>query len=411
MTITGQHRGSLAGLKVVDLSRVLAGPLCTQLLADHGAEVVKVEPPAGDDTRSWGPPFVTEDMSAYFSALNRNKSNISLDLRTRAGQEILTKLLHNADVLVENFKPGTLAKWGFTDPHLRNTFPALIHCRVTGFGIDGPMGSMPGYDAVLQAYSGLMSMNGEPDGTPMRIAVPVVDMVTGSYAFSGILLALHARQRTGTGQMIDCTLLDTAISLLHPHSASFLTDGEIPRRTGSAHPTIAPYDVFHAQDGPVFIGVGNDRQFNALLELLGLRADPRFATNADRLANLPELRGLLASRIAEFRRGPLTKELLSQGIPATSLHNVAEALNDPQVLHRDMVVELDGYRGTGIPIKLTETPGSVRTPPRPLGADTSTVLSAVGYSPDDVDALIESGVAQQHGIDPVRLADAFQGGA
>lgn len=411
MTVTGNQQGSLAGLRVVDLSRVLAGPLCTQLLADHGAEVVKVEPPAGDDTRSWGPPFVTEDMSAYFSALNRNKSNIGLDLRTAAGQEILIRLLRNADVLVENFKPGTLAKWGFGDSRLRADFPTLIHCRVTGFGIDGPMGAMPGYDAVLQAYSGLMSMNGEPDGHPMRIAVPIVDMVTGSYAFSGILLALHARHRSGVGQTIDCTLLDTAISLLHPHSASYLSDGEIPRRTGSAHPTIAPYDVFHAQDGPVFIGVGNDRQFTALLELLDLPADPRFATNADRLANRAELRALLAARIAAFRRGPLAKELLSRGIPATALHDVAEALSDPQVLHRDMVVDLDGYRATGIPIKLDETPGSVRTPPRPLGADTRTVLAALGYQPDEVGDLIDSGVAQQHQPNPAPLAGSVGRGA
>lgn len=393
MTTEPTAEGSLQGLRVVDLSRVLAGPLCTQLLADHGADVLKVEPPTGDETRSWGPPFVSDDMSAYFSGLNRNKSNLCLDLRTAAAQEVLAELLSRADVLVENFKSGTMARWGFCTDRIKRDFPRLIHCRITGFGVDGPMGGMPGYDAVLQAYSGLMSMNGESDGPPMRVGVPIVDMVTGSYAFSGILLALHDRERTGLGQLVDCTLLDTAISLLHPHSSSHLSDGKVPQRTGSAHPTIAPYDVFDARDGLVFIGAGNDRQFAELLALLGLPADPRFGTNADRLRNLRELRPLLASRIRRFDRRPLAEGLLARGVPATALLDVAEALDDPHVRHRQMVVDCDGYRGIGIPIKLDRTPGSVRSAPRRKGEDTRRVLAEFGYDADQVETLIAAGVA------------------
>ncbi len=381
---------------MLDLSRVLAGPLCTQLLADHGAEVIKVEPPSGDETRTWGPPFISDSMSAYFSGVNRNKSNISLDLRTDEGQRVLADLLTDADVLVENFKAGTLTKWGFSDELLRERYPHLIQCRITGFGIDGPMGAMPGYDAVVQAYSGLMSINGEADGPALRVGVPIVDMVTGIYAFSGILLALNERHRTGLGQLVDCTLIDTAISLLHPHSPAHLADGRIPQRTGSAHPTIAPYDTFDAADGKIFIGAGNDRQFRHLLGLLEIPAiadDPRFATNADRVSNVTELRPLLAEKIRAHPRRELAEDLLARGVPASALHDVAEALRDPHVLHRQMVVDADGYRTTGIPIKLSRTPGKVRIPPRDRGADTRRILTGLGYSPAQIDVLIDSDIA------------------
>ncbi|GAA2898251.1 CaiB/BaiF CoA-transferase family protein [Pseudonocardia halophobica] len=390
-------RGSLTGVRVVDLSRVLAGPLCSQMLADHGAQVVKVEPPAGDDTRAWGPPFVGENMSAYFSALNRNKANLCLDLSVAEGQAVLADLLRDADVLVENFKSGTLGRWGFAEETLRERYPRLVHCRITGFGVDGPMGAMPGYDAVVQAYSGLMSINGEEEGPPLRIGVPVVDMVTGAYAATGILLALLDRARTGLGQLVDSTLIDTAVSLLHPHSSAHLADGRIPARTGSAHPTIAPYDTFPAADGPIFIGVGNDQQFRRFLAVLGadhLAEDPRFSTNADRLANLGELRPLLDECVCRYDRHSLAKELLAQGVPASAVNNVAEALSDPHVLHRRMVAEENGEPVVGIPIKLSRSPGSIRAAPRDRGADTRRVLAGLGYSTERVDALVNAGVAQ-----------------
>ncbi|MDJ1136970.1 CaiB/BaiF CoA transferase family protein [Streptomyces iconiensis] len=405
-TGTGTPKGALSGLKVLDLSRVLAGPYCTQMLADHGAQVVKVEPPAGDETRGWGPPFVDQGpegagtTSAYYQNLNRNKQNIVLDLSLDEGRALLGTLLRDTDVLVENFKAGTLARWGYPDDELRARFPALVHCRVTGFGTDGPMGGMPGYDAVLQAYGGLMSVNGEADGGPLRVGVPVVDMVTGILAFSGILLALNERNSSGLGQLVDCTLLDTAVSLLHPHSASWLADGGVRPRTGSAHPTIAPYDAFEAADGPLFIGVGNDRQFAAFASLLGvpeLADEARFATNPDRVRNVTELRAELAPRIAARQRAELATALLDKGIPASPVHNVAEALTSPQVRHRATVVEHDGYHGLTTPISLTRTPAQVHSAPRPPGADTRTVLRAAGLNEHAITAALAAGAAGDAG--------------
>ncbi|MFC4002874.1 CaiB/BaiF CoA transferase family protein [Prauserella oleivorans] len=379
--------GALAGIRVVDLSRVLAGPYCTQMLADHGADVIKVEPPGGDESRGWGPPFLRPGTSAYFSGLNRNKRNIALDLSSAEGQDVLARLLADADVLVENFKAGTLAKWGFSDEYLRRTYPALVHSRITGFGVDGPLGSAPGYDAVLQAYAGLMSINGETDGPALRVGVPIVDMVTGMLSFGGILLALHERQRSGRGQLVDNTLIDTAVSLLHPHTATWFASGKVPPRSGSAHPTIAPYDTFATATGPMFLGIGNDRQFRSLVEVLGrpaLADDPRFATNADRVINRADLSAIIAALLADRDRDELGTRLLERGVPSSPVHDVGETLTDPHVLHRKMVVELDGYRGVGIPVKLERTPGTVRTPPREHGADTREVLRELGYADEEI---------------------------
>jgi crotonobetainyl-CoA:carnitine CoA-transferase CaiB-like acyl-CoA transferase len=387
---------ALDGLRVLDLSRVLAGPLCTQMLADHGAIVTKVEPPAGDDTRRWGPPFVRDGTSAYYTGLNRNKQNVALDLQKPAGREVLDRLLCNADVLVENFKPGTLDRWGFSDASLEQRFPAMVRCRITGFGTDGPLGGLAGYDAVLQAYGGLMSVNGTPDGPPLRVGVPVVDMVTGILAFSGILLALHERERSGRGQLVDCTLLDTAVALLHPHAASWFADGKVPERTGSAHPTIAPYESFTTRNGAFFLAAGNDAQFQVLAEVLDRRelaANPRFRTNEDRVRNVVALRTLLAAAIAEHDRDELAGELLRRGVPAAPVQDVGEALTSPQVLHRAMVVEAAGYRGTGVPVSLGRTPGRLRSAPGDHGQDTRDVLVNLGYQPEQVDELIRLGVA------------------
>ncbi|MFI1676111.1 CaiB/BaiF CoA transferase family protein [Streptomyces sp. NPDC020607] len=391
------HGGALAGVKVLDLSRVLAGPYCAQLLADHGADVIKVEPPAGDETRGWGPPFVAPDTSAYYRNLNRGKKNIVVDLSVPEGRDILDALLLGTDVLVENFKAGTLAKWGYPDDELRRRYPALIHCRVTGFGTDGPLGGQPGYDAVLQAYGGLMSVNGEAEGPPLRVGVPVVDQVTGILAFSGILLALHERHRSGLGQLVDCTLLDTVISLLHPHSASWLADGTVPRRTGSAHPSIAPYDAFAAADGPLFVAVGNDRQFAALTDVLDvpeLARDPRFRTNPDRVRHQRELRAELAPPIAARPRAELTAHLTARGIPASPVHDVAEALTAPQVRHRGLVVEDGDYRGLASPVSLSRTPAEVRAEVRGAGADTRQVLAARGLDEEAIEEAVVRGVVR-----------------
>ena len=387
--------GSLRDIRVIDLSRVLAGPLCGQMLADHGADVIKVEPPAGDETREWGPPFVKAHHSAYFDGLNRNKRNISVDLATEDGQRLLARLLADADVVIENFKAGTLERWGLGDDVLAERFPRLVHCRITGYGVDGPLGGAPGYDAVLQALSGLMSINGEADGPEMRIGIPLVDIVTSLNAMNGILMALHVRRDTGRGQLVDLALLDNAVSVLHPHAGKWFASEAIPERTGVAHPTICPYETFTCADGPFFIGAGNDRQFRALTGALSapeLAADPRFTTNADRLAHAPELRAALGGIVGGWRRDALAAALRTAGVPSGSVNHVGEALDMPQVRHRRMVVERDGYRGVGVPIKLSESPGEVRFGPRDRGADTDTVLAEIGMPPEEVAGLRETGV-------------------
>jgi len=284
--------GALRGLRVLDLSRVLAGPLCAQMLADHGAEVIKVEAPTGDETRRWGPPFVdeAETTSSYFQGLNRGKANIALDLRTPPGRGVLHELIARADVVVENFKAGTMHRWGLGyESRLAMEFPRLVYCRITGYGVDGPLGGLPGYDAVLQAYGGLMSINGERDGDPLRVGVPVVDMTAAHQAFAGILLAVLERTASGRGQLVDVTLLDAVVSLMHPHSAAYLQSGVAPERTGAAHPTVAPYQVFRtAAGGQLFVAAASDAQFAALTEVLGrpgLAGDPRFRRNRDRVAH------------------------------------------------------------------------------------------------------------------------------
>ena len=362
--------GALQGLRIIDLSRVLAGPYCTQILADHGADVLKVEPPGGDETRGWGPPFDAEGTASYFLGLNRNKRGCTMDLTQDAAREALLALLGDADVLVENFKAGTLEKWGLGPDVLAERFPQLVHCRITGFGADGPLGALPGYDAAIQALAGLMSVNGEPDekgGEPLRVGLPVVDMVTGLNAALGILLALHERGRSGRGQFVEVALYDAGLSLLHPHAANHLLDWRIPRRTGNAHPNICPYDTFRTGTQPIFLAVGNDRQFATLCRVIGaesLASDVRFASNGERSVNRVALKALLEEQLARFACEPLADELVRAGVPCAAIHDVATALADPHTHHRGMVVAIgERYRGVGSPIKLARTPATYRTPP------------------------------------------------
>lgn len=378
---------ALNGIKVVDLSRVLGGPLCTQILGDHGAEVIKVEPPAGDETRGWGPPY-HERGSAYFDGVNRNKKCIALDMRQPEAHDILFRLLENADVLVENFKTGTLEKWGigFKDV-LQKKFPRLIHCRVTGFGSTGPYAGFPGYDAVAQATSGLMSINGDPDRPPIRIGVPIVDLTTGMNAVIAILLALFERSTSGLGQSIEISLYDTAVSLIHPHAANWFLDGKPQKRTGSAHPNITPYDLFPTANGYLFLGIGNDRQFVGLCKHLGheeLVTDSRFAVNASRAQNRAVLRKLLEDILINKDGKALTLELLKKGIPAGAVQTVEDTLQHPQTIARDMVVSKGEYRGTGIPIKLSRTPGKVRSIPPQFGENNAEILTDAGYSKEEI---------------------------
>jgi len=357
--------GALSGVRVVDLSRVLGGPFCTQILGDHGADVLKLEPPTGDETRQWGPPFEA-GLASYFIGVNRNKTGLTIDLSNDEGRAFLHKLLVDADVMIENFKPGTLEKWGLGYDTLKTSFPRLIHCRVSGFGGEGPLGGMPGYDACAQAMCGLMSVNGDKEGPPTRVGLPVVDMVTGLNATIAILMAIQERHRSGLGQFLDISLFDCAISLLHPHAANYFGNGHVPQRTGNAHPNIAPYETVSTADGELFLAVGNDRQFKQLCIALGqpsLADDGRFTTNANRLANRTDLHSTLKGLLKDHRAADLALQLLKAGVPAAPVLNVQEILNHPHTKHRGMVLEQDGYRGLASPVKLSRTPAKLRKLP------------------------------------------------
>lgn len=369
--------GALAGCKIIDLSRVLGGPYCTQILGDHGADIIKIEPPDGDETRGWGPPFLGETAS-YFIGVNRNKRGMSLDLSQPAGQELLRHLLSNADVLIENFKPGTMEKWGLGYDTLKKEFPGLIHCRVSGFGGDGPLGGLPGYDACAQAMCGLMSVNGDADGEATRVGLPVVDMLTGLNAAIAILLALNERTRSGLGQFLDITLYDCAVSLLHPHAANYFYSGKVPARSGNAHPNIAPYETLPTGNGPIFLAVGNNRQFTALCQTLGaahLVQDARYASNADRLRHRDALREDLTGLLSAQDAATLADRLLRAGVPAAAVQNVEDVLNHPHTKHRGMVLKQGDYRGIGSPIKLSRTPASLRFLPPELGEHNQEVMT------------------------------------
>lgn len=390
--------GALSGLKVIDLSRVLAGPHCTQILSDHGATVIKVEPPMGDETRTWGPPFV-DGTAAYFVGINRNKRDICLDLTQPGAREVLLRLLEDADVLVENFRIGTLEKWGLGyEDVLKPRFPRLIYCRISGFGADGPLGAAPGYDAVVQAVSGVLSINGEPRSGGTRVGIALVDLATGLNSVIGILLALAERQRSGLGQVVDMTLYDTALSLLHPHAANYFMDGREPQLVGNGHLNVVPYDKYPTRTGDVFIGVGNNGQFRIFCRYLGVEAladDPRFLTNGDRVVNRQALRDVLEAILAEKDGTQLCEALLAAGVPAGPVRTVPEAFAHPHTAHRQMSLPIGPVqRGTGIPVKLSRTPGQVQGPAPTLGQHSREVLQELGYDAAQVESLVRCGAVK-----------------
>lgn len=397
MTTTTAPRGALHGIRVLDLSRVLGGPYCSQALADHGAEVIKLEPPAGDETRGWGPPF-EGDTASYFRGINRNKKGLVVDLAQPEGRQLLLRLLEGADVLLENFKPGTLERWGLGyEAVLAERFPRLIHCAVSGFGADGPLGGLPGYDAAIQAMAGLMSVNGEADDGPLRVGLPVVDMVTGLNALAGILLALHERQRSGRGQSVDITLYDCGLSLLHPHLPNYFGSGRVTPRSGNAHPNIAPYDSYRTGGEPIFLAVGNDRQFARLCEHLGAEAlldDPRFADNGSRSVHRQALKAALERHLASHDGPPLAEALIHLGVPCGAVTTVDQAIAHPHTCHRAMLVELGDYRGIASPVKLSRTPAQYRRPPPGLGQHSRELLDGLGLDAGQVDDLIQRGIVR-----------------
>ena len=378
--------GAMAGLKVIDLARVLGGPYCTQILGDHGAKIIKVEPPQGDEVRDWGPPFHDDDAS-YFIGLNRNKRSIGLDLRSKQGREVLLRMLDGADVLLENYKPGTMEKWGLGyEEVLSKRFPNLIHCRISGFGSDGPMGGFPGYDAVVQAMA----------GWPTRVGIAAVDMGTGLYTCIAVLMALFERQTSGQGQYIDMTLYDCALALMHPHIPNYyLSGGKVPGVTGNQHSNLAPYDKFPTKTVEIFLAAGNNPTFRRLCIELGkpeLAEDPRFNKNAGRVVNIGELREELAVLMADVDGEDLCMRLLAAGIPAGPVLDTRQVMTHPHTIHRGMAAELDWYQGSGIPIKFSRTPGAIKSTPPKFSQHGRDILAEFGYSDDEISALAEDGV-------------------
>ena len=376
--------GALHGLRVLDMTRVLAGPLCTMMLGDLGAEVTKVESPGGDDTRGWGPPFV-EGESAYFLGANRNKRGIVLNLATPEGRELLAQLLPRYDVLVENYKTGTMARWGFSSAWFEEHAPRLVRCSITGYGSEGPRAAQPGYDFILQAESGLMSICGEIDGAPMKYGVAIVDLTTGMLACNGVLAALNARHATGRGQAVSVSLFESSLALLANVASSHLASGRDARRFGNGHPNIVPYRSFRTADGAIAVAVGNDRQFERFAELLERPAwaqDARFRTNEARVNNRDEIDGAIEAIMVRQGAAHWLAALAAAGIPCGRVNSVAQALADPQCEALDMVQEMEHpasgtVRTLRMPVSLSVTPPSIRRPPPTLGQHTDEVLAEV----------------------------------
>lgn len=386
---------ALTGTLVVDLSRVLGGPYCSQILGDHGAEIIKIEPPRGDETRDWGPPFHEGD-AAYYLGVNRNKRSMGLDLTREEGQAVLHRLLEKADVLLENFKPGTMEKWGLGyEAVLRERYPRLVHCRISGFGADGPWGGFPGYDAIIQAMAGWFSINGEEGSKPTRLGLAGVDMGTGLYSAIAILMALLERQRSGQGQYLDMTLYDCAVSLMHPHIPNYSLSGKIPGPTGNAHPNISPYDTFHTATVDIFIGAGNNRAWAKLcreLERDDLLADSRFTDNIDRVNNRAALKAEIEASLARLDGEGIASRLAAAGLAAGPIHNTQQVVDHPHTHHRQMSVEKGWYKMAGTPIKFSRTPGAMRHLPPGYGQHSRELLTDFGFDEGAIDSLLADGV-------------------
>ena len=363
----------LTGLKVVELARILAGPWAGQTLADLGADVIKVEAPRGDDTRQWGPPFIEREddkTAAYFHSCNRGKASVTIDFRTPEGQQELHRLLKDADILIENFKVGGLAKYGLDYESLSARYPKLIYCSITGFGQTGPYAHRAGYDYIIQGMSGFMSITGEPDGAPQRAGVAITDLFTGIYASTAILSALHMRSSTGRGQHIDMSLLDCAVSVMANQAMNYLATGTAPERTGNYHPNLTPYQVFDCRDGHIIIATGNDPQYQRLCDILGLGSmaqDPQFLTNADRIANREKMVSALSEQTKTMTKEQLLKACEDKGVPAGPINTMDEVFADPQVIHRQMQVELDGIPSVRSPFTFSDAELSLQKPSPKLG--------------------------------------------
>jgi formyl-CoA transferase len=393
--------GPLSGIRVLDLSRILAGPYSTMILGDLGAEIIKIEQPGtGDGSRLWGPPWVVSE-SAYYLSVNRNKKSVALNLQSDLGREVLLKFIKISDVLIENFRVGTMESWGLDYQKIREINPGLIYCSISGYGQNGPYRDRPGYDFIIQAQGGIMSICGPEEGPPMKVGVAIVDITAGLYANIAILAALHERQRSGEGQYIDLALLDTQVSWLANVASNYLVSGEIPARYGNAHPNIVPYEAVKARDQWFALAVGTDFQFKRLCAVIGreaLAVDPRFTTNPMRVQNRNELMSILAEAFRERDVSDWLEKLVEAEIPCAPINSIDQVFKDPQVLAREMVVEIDHplvkpVKLVGSPLKLSRTPVNVKTPPPLLGEHTVEVLSSLlGYDDDQLQGLRTKGV-------------------
>ncbi|MFN4232871.1 CaiB/BaiF CoA transferase family protein [Thermus sp.] len=390
----------LSGIKVLDLSRVLAGPLCTMILADLGAEVIKVEPPWGDETRGWGPPFAKGE-SAYFLSVNRGKKSLALDLKTLEGQEVVRRLAQGADVLVENFKTGDLKRYGLDYESLRELNPRLVYLSITGFGHTGPRAQEPGYDAALQGYTGIMSVTGEPQGPPMKVGVAWIDVMTGMMGAVAVLSALYERERSGLGQQVDLSLFDVGLFALANLGESYLLTGKPPKRLGNAHAQIVPYGAFPAADGWLVLAVGNDEQFARLCQALNLPdLLARFPTNAARVEGREEVVEAISQVLKTQPRAHWLQRFWERGIPAAPVNDLAEAFQDPQAQARGAIWTLSHPLLGPLPTLanplrfLSRTPASPSLPPPLLGEHTEAVLREAGYTPEEVARLVEKGVVR-----------------
>ncbi|MBO1530764.1 CoA transferase [Psychrobacter sp. F1192] len=400
MTMTDIPKGALQGIKVLDLSRVLAGPSSTQILADLGAEVIKVERPSiGDETRHWAPPAFSDDTSAYYATINRNKKSLTVDITTATGQDIIKKLAAESDIVVENFKVGGLKKYGLDYESLKQDNPRLIYASLTGFGQTGPDAALPGYDYIIQGLSGLMSITGPSDGEPHKVGVAVVDLFAGLQLTIGIQAALIARQSTGLGQHVDVALLDSALAMLANVGMNHLASGQVPPRLGNQHPNIVPYQVFAgAGDQHFILACGNDSQFAKLCQLMDTdwHTDERFATNPARVAHRQLLCDRLVEKFAEYPRAHWLAVLHEAGIPCGAIHNISEALAMPQAVAREMVVDFAAQgspvKALGSPIKLSASPVTYRTPPPRLSEHTDSTLSDLGYDSATIAKLKADGI-------------------
>jgi len=410
--------GALDGLRVIDFSRVLAGPWATQTLADLGADVIKIEhPEGGDDTRKWGPPFLSApdgtplSDAAYFGAANRNKKSVAIDIAMPEGQDLARRLVRNADVVVENFKVGGLARYGLDYASLKEIKPDLVYCSITGFGQDGPRASEAGYDLLIQGMGGLMSVTGHPDGAqgggPLKVGVAMVDVVTGLYAATAILAALRHRDRSGVGQRIDLALLDSVIAALANQSHAFLTTAQVPPRLGNAHPSIVPYESFASSDGHFILAVGNDGQFRKLCDAVdrpALADDARFSTNAARVAHREELLPILRELFRTRSTSDWISRFAADGIPCGPINSLAQAFEDPQVRHRGVAGKIPHAQAGEVamvasPIRMSRSPATYRSGPPLLGEHTATVLA-------EILRLDEAAIAKLHEQGVIRVAGA-----